>query len=184
MDKTKRNVLISFSSILIIFCTFFYVTLSDALPYNAFSSVFNSEKSIFKIFPQGWAFFTRSPREAQAKLYEIDGDKIKEIKHYHSSYHYLLGASKENSRYVTELAYLFNKIPQERYTDAKSNIQLNNIDKIPTDTIQITNPFDNPRIIGTYILIMQELVPWAWTKNIEREMMDCKTIKMVVSCTK
>jgi len=137
MEKIKRNALISFFTISIVFVVFFFVALSDALPYNSFLSVFNSEKSIFKIFPQGWAFFTRSPREAQAKLYSVEGDKIKEIKHYHSSYHTLLGLSKENTRYVTELSYLYNKIPHNRFKDAKSNIQINKIDTIPTDTIHL-----------------------------------------------
>lgn len=153
---------------------FIFISLADSVEYNALNIELPTNKYIFSFFPQGWAFFTKDPREPQSQLFKLENNKWQRVEHYQSSMKNYLGMNKGSTRINYELISIYSLIKKTEYSDSYSNIQIGWIENIPTKVIYIKNSFDNPRLRGEYALVIQKIVPWAWSKNLNNEQMPCK----------
>ncbi len=158
----------------------FFIVLADSVEYNSFNIGVETDKKVFTFIPQGWAFFTRNPREAQVQLFKCNGDKYEKYTHYHSSYKNLFGLIRNSTRINYELTGIYSQIARDKFKDSESNIQTGYIKELPSDIVYVENKFDNPRVLGEYILVIQKLVPWNWSKNLEKEKMPCKIIRLKI----
>jgi antimicrobial peptide system SdpA family protein len=139
--------------------------------YTVFVSTFAKEGAVRMPFwckqlnkytlQQGWAFFTRNPREPSFNLYAVDtiGKKIsnKVIKPnaHHSN---LWGISRKSRRLGIEMSFIFTNIKKEHW---KSHCCINTIRLNSEDKILISNPMIK-YLKGTYILVKENLVPWVY----------------------
>ena len=74
---------------------------------------------VFNFIPQGWALFTRDPREAQILIYRIENDSIlKPYPQRHSSFTNLIGLKRTSSKILTELQLLKLKTTDSLYSDS------------------------------------------------------------------
>lgn len=160
--------------------SFIILSLADMLDFNGVNMSLKVDKRVFCFFPQGWAFFTRSPREAQVYLLKKKDDKFVSENFYHSSYKNLFGLNRETTRINYELIDAYSNFSKEEFTSGFSNIQCDIIDSVPKKIHYVKNSFDNPRIQGEYIIVLQNLVPYPWIKNLKNEMMPSKSIRFYV----
>lgn len=152
------------------------------IPFNVYSSGSNT-KGVFGLFPQGWAFFTRSPREAQIQLWKKDeAGRWREIPHYHAHYSNFFGASRHCTRLLAELSTIYQQVDAKAYIDCKSNYQVGRIDCEPEEVVTVDNPFDDPSLCGEYLILCQEIVPWAWAGSLQQIDMDGKAAKIRIQC--
>jgi len=133
---------------------------------------------VFNFIPQGWAFFTRDPREAQIVIYKIENDSIlKPYPQRHSSFTNLFGLKRTSSKILTELQLLKLKTSDSLYSDVKWNYQINKFSKFRLKSFGYKNEIFEPILLGDFIVVYQKPVPWAWSKSIERIEMPSKIIR-------
>lgn len=163
----------------------FYFTIeSNPVKYNN-----KIENQLFSFVPQGWAFFTRSPREAQITIYKKDknANNFIIINQRHAHYSNLFGLIRRPSKLLGELQMIKRQIPKEHYVDTTFSYQTLKIidDKELINSLSLEtceNRFYGSDLCGEYIIVFQKPVPWAWSKNIRNVKMPCKMIKVKILC--
>lgn len=159
---------------------FFYTIESNPVLYHG-----HVNQRIFSFVPQGWAFFTRNPREPQDLIYRKDktGSYRLIAQHLHH-YKNLFGLVRRPSKILTELQAIKAKIPDANYSKQQCNFQKNTLLSIDEELSlhAYKNIFESPNICGEYIFAFQKIVPWAWASNLEKIQMPCKMIHVEVSC--
>lgn len=142
----------------------------NTMQYNTLSEKFENKKIVFSLFPQGWAFFTRNPREGQVILYQKNNGKFVEVPFKHNNYRYAFGLNRTCTKVYTELGYIRKNINDSSFKAIEWNYQekifTNKLDNLETITLQ--NPLKNGILNGKYLLVIQEPIPWAWSKNAKR----------------
>jgi len=167
-----------FVFIFFVFSLFFYT-----IKVNPVKLKTELSQTAFTLLPQGWAFFTRSPREAQVLIYKSDYNKnFKEVNQRHSSYKNIFGLNRQASKMIAELQFIKKEINDTLYTKTEWNYQANNFGLIPTSVIDVKNQFKDPLLCGEYLLVFQKSIPWAWSKNIEKIKMPSKIIRIKIEC--
>lgn len=160
----------------------FIQVLFSSLPFNPSRTKIDFQKSVFTFLPQGWAFFTRSPREAQVVLYCYDNGDLKRVNHKHSSHYNIFGLRRKSTAIMSELQYFKMNIPEENYINTEWNYQRDLIGEIPENSIEVSNEYSAPLLCGEYVLVFQEPVPWAWLDSVEEIKMPAKVIKLDITC--
>lgn len=139
------------------------------------------DSRVFNFIPQGWAFFTRDPREAQITIYKIENDSIlKPYPQRHSSFINLFGLKRTSSKVLTELQLLKLKAPDSLYSDVKWNYQINRFAKFTAKDYEYKNEIFDPILLGNFIIVYQKPVPWAWSKSIKKIKMPSKVIRLKI----
>jgi len=162
---------------------FYFTVESNPVKYNN-----KIENQLFSFVPQGWAFFTRSPREAQIAIYQKDEhDNFTIINQRHAHYSHLFGLIRRPSKLLGELQMIKRQIATDKYIDTTFSYQTLKviddqqlINSLPLEVFE--NRFYKPDLCGEYIIVFQKPVPWAWSKNIRSVKMPCKMIKVKILC--
>lgn len=157
----------------------FYVSVSE----NPVRLKNHFNFKMFSFIPQGWAFFTRNPREAQIILYEIqkNGD-ITKYPQKHSSYKNIFGLDRKASKVIVEIQGLKLKLHDSLFINSKWRFQIAREGELPQKTVEIQNEIYDPILCGEYLMIFQKPVPWAWSKSIKTIDMPAKIIRLKVLC--
>lgn len=121
---------------------------------------YNTNKTISYLFPQGWGFFTKDPKEVAIDVYQLEGETLKLISVNNFSVQNLLGLSRE-ARYIGfEFGRLGQYIPKTIYKNETGDVS-----KIyPSTTTIVKIPF-LPKFypIGKEFVVYQyKIVPFAW----------------------
>lgn len=153
-------------------------------PFNPIRAKADFNKQVYTFIPQGWAFFTRNPREAQIQLYKQDTDSTwKKMNHFHAHYSNYFGLSRKTTAMISELQYIkMNYIKDSDFIDCESNYQRGILGCVPDSTIIVPNKFEKPILCGEYILTFQEPIPWAWSKSMDKILMPSKVIRLNIQC--
>lgn len=151
-----------------------------SLPYNSFGTMlYGKSEIIFKsVLPEGFAFFTRDPREFQITIYNSNKE---EIDLHNGSWSYLLGVNRYPRAYNVELGHIFSVIAAKQWYNCQSGgIDCLDDSVIPLYVIQ--NNFPHPMLKGEYYLKIDEPTPWAWAKSYKdlSKKMPCKVMKLSI----
>ncbi|HEX2195632.1 MAG TPA: SdpA family antimicrobial peptide system protein [Actinomycetota bacterium] len=154
-----------------------------ALPANVVHLPFEKELNARTWVPQGWGFFTRSPREPDLEPFVLDDetDEWAEVSHApHSELHNLFGLRRASKAQRVELAIVRSGVPKEAWTDCRDH---------PFDCLDdaetlgpLTNGAEDPTICGTVGLVSQEPVPWAWARSGRDIVMPSRVARVDVTC--
>lgn len=115
----------------------------------------------FYIFPQGWGFFTKSPRQGALVIYSLRDGKVQKVTKPNYSSDNLFGISRKNRARQLQLAYSISKYENRWRKCATPNLLNCNKDSL----IIIENVFRNPLLKGKYIIQKRTQIPWAWSKS-------------------
>lgn len=154
-----------------------------SLPLNPVQAHIKSQRVFQALAPQGWAFFTRSAREAQVVLYAVQDDStLVPVPHQHARATNLMGLRRTSTRMLLELQTLKQQLPDELFRNTTWNYQADVYGDVP-DTMYTVKPvLLDPVLCGNYVLVLQEHVPWAWSSNLHTIRMPAKVIKFHVAC--
>lgn len=154
----------------------------SALPYNALRLPIEKRVAVKVWFPQGWCFFTRSPREDRLSVLLADGDgaflpAIASQGHWRRP---VGGFDRRERAAWIEAGILFASVAPPGWTECKHR---------PTDCLrgltpaaEILNPSPNPRLCGRVGLVRQRVLPWAWAKSGRSLAMPSKVALVNVLC--
>ena len=139
------------------------LVVSSSIPESVIQLQPKNKEFFHLIFPEGWSFFTRSPREEMADIYAItENKKIKKLSSQCSAFNNLYGISRKSRKIGMELSIVASKINDSLWL--KKDIPIEDIDKLPINNIPM-DPESKYLIKGDYIIKAELPIPWAWIQN-------------------
>jgi antimicrobial peptide system SdpA family protein len=171
--KTKCYFLLN----LIISVLFIFTVFINSIGYNLLT--FN-KKWAFELqflFPQGWAFFTKDPRDEQTTLYKIKNKELFELNMKNGATNALFGISRRNRIMLIELAQVVNQIDTINWKAITSKEALLTFSDT-AKAIEIVNFVNHSNLNGDYLIIKQKPLPWSWRENRDNLFMPAKVIKV------
>ncbi|GIH11519.1 hypothetical protein Rhe02_95860 [Rhizocola hellebori] len=159
---------------------FMAYVLHAALPATPFGLPFEQKRIVQTVLPEGWAFFTISPRSPDVVVYGTGPDNAwhRLTVNAHSGSGALLGLNRRNRSQGTEVALVANQVPPEVW----SACDRDPLDCLSTLTPQrtVANFATQQTLCGEVGMIMQEVLPWAW-RDLPTTM-PSKVVRVVVTC--
>jgi antimicrobial peptide system SdpA family protein len=151
-----------------------------ALPVTPFGLPFDDRQTVRTFVPQGWAFFTKSPRSPEPTVYGYDPDGSWRTLSFgpQATPGNLMGLDRLGRSQGTELAIILNRLPAKAWS---------NCDQQPVDCLSglqprytVVNYSTHRSICGDVGVSVQEVLPWAW-RNLPA-VMPSKVARMTVAC--
>jgi antimicrobial peptide system SdpA family protein len=126
---------------------------------------YKSVREYYSIFPQGWAFFTRNPREAVLKIYRQENGRLVHLNSTASlSLGDALGLKRHKRKISTEFAQVISRVAASKWTKFDTGDIEEKAKGLPiADTIE--SRFDQKLLQGEYVFYQSERVPWAWAAS-------------------
>lgn len=166
MNKISKLSFFSFSlSILIVVLAFFKVT-AIYFGNNPLNNQYTAKSQLTSVFPQGWAFFTKSSRESQLHIFDCNSlePKLKNLKSFTSEYYF--GISRKNRVLNIEMNTIFQKIVTDSvkpiYIKSTNIYSVN--EHIKKKRIHykkiIIKKGSAPNFKGKYLFVTQIMLPW------------------------
>lgn len=113
--------------------------------------------------PQGWAFFTKDPREPQIQAFGLtDGRWTTLLRAPHSNLRNVLGLDRTSRVQGVEAALLLTEIPSDSWKECMET-PVGCLDEAGIAAL-IDNPSPAPTLCGTVALVFEEPLPWAWAR--------------------
>lgn len=121
---------------------------------------YKTQKTISTLFPQGWGFFTKDPKDATIDVYELQGKTLKLVTVNNFSQDNLFGFSRK-SRYIGyELGKLGACIPKAAYKNEIGMV----CKKFQSKATVVKIPF-KPRFYSLnkeFVIYQYKIVPFEW----------------------
>jgi len=179
----KNN--ISFIICVLLWGSFLLVLLKSSLPYNPIPISKSLQMNVHSLAPEGWAFFTRNPREPSLNLYHLNEQK--EIVPYCSypSAHpdYWMGAKRDLRSIGAEMGAMITQVPDSIWVAQEGQlISFLEANHQNLKTFSIDNEVQGPFICGDLFLVQKSPIPWAWAKSADRIDHQFKIAKIEVTC--
>lgn len=126
--------------------------------------------------PEGWGFFTRSPREEVVDLYSIEKGQLQKVLERNGHYSNLFGISRKSRKLGMESSILVQKVNDSLW------LKDNDISKI--DIPNIIHNVDDENLFylskGDFVLLKRKTIPWSWKKNINKKDVPYEIIRVKV----
>lgn len=163
-----------------------FVVANLTTPYNPTQtpSLVNEGINPLRIWmPQGFAFFTRDPREPKMYLYALDGGKWQSATlGPYSRPSNFFGLDRKPRAQLTEYALLLHRAgaTPDKWMSCE-DAPLSCLRRVPvTDTLKNTDPV--PTLCGVIGFARQDPVPWAWSESQDTIDMPSKILKLKILC--
>ncbi|WP_103020449.1 SdpA family antimicrobial peptide system protein [Salinibacter altiplanensis] len=167
--------------ILFLWGTFGAYILQASMPYNPIDLPYSDVVDMRTVIPEGWAFFTRNPREPSSRFYEKrDGTWQSARLGANASPENLFGLSRRGRGQGIEAARLIEQAPDSAWTKCKASARscLKSISHVPT----VENPSPLPTFCGTVGFVRRPPVPWAWNESRLDIHMPGQALKLDIQC--
>jgi antimicrobial peptide system SdpA family protein len=133
--------------------------------------------------PQGWAFFTRNPREAWRRTYRVDPDKTlhsEDVADYRGAPWNGLDRSKRNRGIMAE--QVAGQIPKDAWRNCKSSAEQCMLEYDRAVVHATLQANDTTGLCGRLLFQEAQTVPWAWRASYHRVNMPSRVAMVDVKC--
>ncbi|MFF2908245.1 SdpA family antimicrobial peptide system protein [Paenibacillus sp. NPDC057934] len=176
MSKSNLRMLTFFLTSMLLVCLFFF-SLLNAIPENVMN--IKSSKNVFlKIFPQGWSFFSKSPRDEEFLI--LDTNYQSAVNWPNNSARNLFGINRNGRAQGIEAGVLAYQV-KKKWSTCEEN--LNKCIKKTEDVVKVNNPSPNPTLCGRYIIVRREPVPWAWANIVSSSDQPSSFVEVEAKCS-
>lgn len=137
------------------------------------------------IFPEGWAFFTKDPKEEEFLLYRVTGNNEHFTKETNicGSAKYLFGIKRTARMQLHELGAFRNYISEKNWITISGTLEANMKKVDSLNEVTIVNPSKSPFYCGIFIVQGIKPLTWAWAKNSDlKNYRESKICKINVVC--
>ncbi len=162
-----------------------FILIFTSTKENTALKIFHSdaEKLVARsLLPQGWAFFTKNPREAELYLYAQD--RLGSWKSYDlqiASPSKFFGLIRTNRRIYFDLGKVSQEIPDKAWADCTSRPE--NCFDSERELISLTAPESLAQLCGPVGLVVRKPVPWAWYKSRPSTVVKSKIVRLNLLCS-
>jgi antimicrobial peptide system SdpA family protein len=141
---------------------FIFLVLASSLRTNALSPGSSIRSADAYLFPQGWAFFTKDPRDQMVDVYRFGQDERLEcVLQKNSASAYFFGISRKGRRVVLEISLILSTLPDSIWRTSRGEPDIH---FLPQAITVHREPFMYVLTKGKYLIIEQRPIPWAWAK--------------------
>ncbi|MCE5040784.1 SdpA family antimicrobial peptide system protein [Mammaliicoccus sciuri] len=154
----------------------FILVFINILPENPITK---NERNIFQeLAPQGFPFYSKSPRDETFTIEEV-GEDSKKIKLPTSSPNNLFGIKRDGRAQAVEIGSLMERIPEGEWTTCQSNKECDDLkNDLSEYEFEEDSLFDF--IEGTYIVTKAEPISWYWLEFEDTLSRDQQLVKVRV----
>ncbi len=153
------------------------------LPFNPIRLPLVQTLQTYMWMPEGWAFFTRDPREPRTLTFaKVQDTWVSSSMAPHARPSNLFGVNRASRAQGVELGLIMEAIAVAEHTWEPCEEAIGTcLEAVPTaDTLDNISP--RPRLCGLVGLAQQEPVPWAWSYNRDEITMPSQVIKLKIEC--
>ncbi|CAB0488353.1 SdpA family antimicrobial peptide system protein [Corynebacterium diphtheriae] len=162
---------------------FFVLSIFFTLPGNVLAVRDGApfRTAIVDLTPQNWAFFTKSPRDAEYVPYSIDKGSVV-LKTPQTKASNLFGFSRNQRAQGVEIGYLLNKSTTwEECSDMENCIKKGQ----EAEPLKIESNSLNPTICGDSLLISKKVIPWEYRQFFQGEEISYEKVShLSVQCSR
>lgn len=166
----ERIILGSIYWLLVLFWgTLALILFLTAMPYSSLEMDKTTKLRFQRILPEGWSFFTKSPRDPYVFILTVKDDKLAAYSNLPNSNPQNLFGAKRNGRAIgVEFGLLTQDLSEQDWLecDPKEILALAQSDTVPSITVK--NPYKRPLLTGEVVVVTQEPIPWAWSASHEK----------------
>lgn len=149
----------------VFFATYFAFIASNT--DNPVRLSYSSAQGIYSFVPQGWAFFTRNPKENVVKFYKVENSQLNHINGTTSlSFKDVFGLKRHKRRISEEFSQIMSNIKKECKWQEFRGVEINKASKKTMVCDTVINNFKAPLLEnGEYLIYSSRRLPWAWAKS-------------------
>jgi antimicrobial peptide system SdpA family protein len=160
----------------------FFFVLVHSLPYNPIGGAVPDRIGIRTFIPEGWAFFTKSPRERQFEVFVEQGGRwgpalqtpvARPVNWF--------GLNRAARAQGVELGLLLQHVPESAWSPCSGADQ--ECLRTRASELEIPNLSPRQRLCGRIGVVLREPVPWAWRSSRNRVHMPALTAHFTVQCS-
>ncbi|WP_405615092.1 SdpA family antimicrobial peptide system protein [Streptomyces sp. NBC_00076] len=161
------------------------IGIHSQLPRNALELPGESSgfrENIGYIFPQGWAFFTKSPRDPTIEMFKIDaqGNPEKLSLTPHSAPHNFFGLGRKSRAQGPEYALLVESVPYSTWAACGTELKSCLAPKLPAHEVVDRTP--SPTFCGDVYAVSWKPQPWAWRDITTQDHVPERVLHLKVKC--
>lgn len=158
--------------------------IQEQVPKNVITLPAQSEvkHTVVNLAPQGWAFFTKSPRDPEVVPYRKSSDGWRALSLTpHSSPHNAFGLDRESRAQGVEIAMLLSAAQKDDWRDCTDSSEtcLANTDAAAR---QVRNGSPDPTLCGTVGLLQERPTPYAWRDLVPESHSTERVMVLEVAC--
>ena len=132
-----------------------------------------------QVVPEGWAFFTKSPRSARQRLFVRRGERWEPTGA--GGARAIGGLSRAPRAQGVELGLLLADVGPDAWAECEGDSVEACLDATaPAEPV--ANVLPSPTLCGTLGIVSQKPVPWAWRSMADRVDMPSSTLRLEVTC--
>ena len=159
-----------------------YMAFVSATPRSPLSPSPASMFNTTLLVPEGWAFFTRNPREPDVVLYKkVNGQWLHDPINPLSMSSNYWGLDRRPRAQSTEVAMILSSVPQDLWVSSDSSVESCLTNFFDSSILQINNIVPEPVLCDTVAIQLLPPVPWAWSKN-KKLIMPYRLVCIKVNC--
>lgn len=140
---------------------------------------FPNTRNIFMLFPEGWGYFTRNPREPVLQLYSLKG-KHEPVLAPNFSRRSLFGLRRDGRKLGSEVDLVISQVPTSAWSTTKEAPAFEACSR--DSLVVIHDTITRPTLCGDYLIQIQDRLPWAWARSRGSLIMPSKVARVHVEC--
>jgi antimicrobial peptide system SdpA family protein len=158
--------------------------LHAALPYNPLQLPFADRFDIRMVLPEGWAFFTRDPRDDRMMPYVRGADAVWSTASHTPNFQprNLFGIDRAGRAQGVEMGLLMDAARDaERQACEESPVAC--LERAPVAR-KLSNTSPRPTLCGEVGFVFQRAIPWAWSRSSREKTlhMPSKVLRLDIEC--
>ena len=156
-----------------------------AVPPNPVRLPYEQDVHARQWAPQGWAFFTRDPREPVVLSFRRTGDGVWRSASLgeHTQPRFAFGLNRRWRVQGVEMGLLLAALRQRSNVWSECGDELARCLEAALPAATIVNVSPEPTLCGAVGLARREIVPWAWSHAQDALTMPSQVVRLVVSCS-
>lgn len=173
-----------FFSLIVLFSILFLGIAVASVPECAVPVSTMYKGNVLSLMPEGWAFFTRNPREEKMHIYKrLANGKWDVVNVPGSSMRFFFGLDRKGRAIGTEASTLLKQLKNDDWHDMRSPLdEVLQADSLPV--IYVVNNVSNPVCTGDLIVELRAILPWAWSRTPTKTIMPYKIVRLHVKANR
>ncbi|WP_234365864.1 SdpA family antimicrobial peptide system protein [Streptomyces albireticuli] len=141
-----------------------------------------ARSTVADVAPQGWAFFTKSPRDVEVLPYRqaVSGDWTSLALTPHSSPRNAFGLDRASRSQGIEISLLLNLAEKKDWQECEEDLADCLAGARPARKVE--NPSPEPTVCGRVALVQEKPVPWAWRDLVDERTTPERFLTLDVTC--
>lgn len=155
--------------------------LLGSVPDSPLRPSLRFRQDVIAIAPQGWAFFTRDPREPVDRIYARSGPAWVQVTYTNSSGRNWLGLKRDARALNVELASLLAEVDPAQWRDCPGRLETC-LRERNLPAVAVANRSRIRALCGGILVERRPPAPWAWSRAKRPVLLDSKIARLEVGC--